>query len=673
MADDLSEGDIGLTDLSLSQSPPNPRLRAIGRIPSAAGSQPSLGLGIPSSARMMNGQLKASSSPDLAERPLPDVNDNTLTVNPRRLVSRSKTLRMPRRMHRTQLSLDGLLMGTEKVAKLRRWILSLITVNFDLEVGPKITSIYPPLRLTHAEAQNIAFSSFPDSSHFEDGSQTHSFRIRMRGPVDGESWDTEAIRPSTADGFIYGFSCFTRTKDGGSKRGYQQTSIVILSHLAYPSLFYTLVSKLAPSFMTHGGPMLEAACHNVANWPDPTPGTILELGFLGTVIHVELPEAIEMQQSMSTLSPGRVIETDIQILASICPSDPPILDHFAAVISHMWSIWECLVLSEPILVFGFSSVTTSRVVWWLRDLLRPVSLRNRGNPPGRSPNDPVQIPLSGDFRPFFTIHDTDHTALVNPRPPQAGLLIGVTNPFFDKACKHWPNMLSLGRPETTQEKKNGPNSPSVFGPIPGWRSTHKRYTSRDHMLLRQLEAACRGSEQAKCVASEALHQHFAARTTALLVPLQRYLQTLIPTPTESRSPLPTGTRLKPFHDAAFFSSLKAHGSVLPFKSSSKQREFYEQQFYFLPSAVLPDPLELTADADPGTFQPSHVTMTFFAKISPNPSMTPFTNGSSTLIATLESSASARVFGLSVASNTESVAVWTGSSGGWAWCGSCPCP
>lgn len=175
MADDLSEADIGLTDLSLSQSPPNPRLRAIGRIPSASGSQPSIGLGIPSSVSMMNGQLKASSSPDLAERPLPDVNDNTLTLNPRRRMSRSKTLRMPRRMHRTQLSLDGLLMGTEKVAKLRRWILSLITgkwclgtnwigmaedvwfvVNFDLEVGPKITSIYPPLRLTHAEAQNMS-------------------------------------------------------------------------------------------------------------------------------------------------------------------------------------------------------------------------------------------------------------------------------------------------------------------------------------------------------------------------------------------------------------------------------------------------------------------------------------------------------------------------------------
>ncbi|KAI1797337.1 hypothetical protein LXA43DRAFT_969315 [Ganoderma leucocontextum] len=507
---------------------------------------------------MINGQLKSSSSPDLPENALPEVSDNSPTVPPRRRVSRSKTLSMlPRRMHRTQLSLDGLLMGTEKIAKLRRWILSLITVNFDLEVGPKITSIYPPLRLTHAEAQNIAFSSFPDSSQFEEGSQTHSFRIRMRGPVDAEDWDPDAVRPNTVDGFIYGFSCFTRTKDGASKRGYQQTSIVILSHLAYPSLFYTLVSKLAPAFMSHGGPMLEAACHNVANWSDPIPGTTLELGFLGTVIHVELPEAIETQQSMSTLTPGRTIETDIQILASICPSDPPILDHFRAVISDLWSIWECLVLSEPILVFGPSPVTTSRAVWWLRDLLRP-------------------IPLSGDFRPFFTIHDTDHTALVNPRPPQAGLLVGITNPFFDKACKHWPNMLSLGRPETTQEKKNSPNSPVVVGPIPGWRSTHKRYMSRDHTLLRQLEAACRGSEQAKCEASETLRQHFTARTTALLVPLQRYLQTLIPTPTESRSPLPVSARLKPFHDAAFFSSLKTHGSPLPFKSNSKQREFYER-------------------------------------------------------------------------------------------------
>ncbi|KAH9945275.1 DUF1630-domain-containing protein [Epithele typhae] len=461
-------------------------------------------------------------------------------------------------MHRTRLSLDGLAMSPEKVAKLRRWILSLVTVNFDLDVGPKITSMYPPLGLTHAEAQNIAFSSFPDSAHFEEGSQTHSFRMRLRSHVDGEPRESDAPRPTTLDGFIYGFSCFTRTKDASSKRGYQQTSIVVLSHLAYPNLFYTLISKLAPSFMTHGGPMLEAACHNISNWSDPLPGTTSELGFLGTVLHVELPEAIETQQSMSAITPARLNETDLQILASICPSDLPMINHFEAVVSHLWSIWECVVLSEPMLIFSPSPAMSSAAVWWLRDLIRP-------------------IPLSGDFRPFFTIHDADHIALVNPRTPPSGLLIGVTNPFFERACKHWPNILSLGRALPQPALKNGSASPGiVVGPAPGWKSTHKRYTSRDHAVLKQLEQACRGSEPARRAASEAMRQHFTARTNALLVPLQRYLQTLIPTPSESRSNLSAAARLKPFQDAAFFASLKAHGSPLPFKSNTKQREFYER-------------------------------------------------------------------------------------------------
>ncbi|KAI0370326.1 DUF1630-domain-containing protein [Pilatotrama ljubarskyi] len=458
-------------------------------------------------------------------------------------------------MHRTRLSLDGLAMGPEKVGKLRRWILSLVTVNFDLEVGPKITSVYPPLSLFHAEAQNIAFSSFPDTSQFDEGSQTHSFRIRLRNPDEGEAWTGDAPRPSTIDGFIYGFSCFTRTKDDSSKRGYQQTSTVILTHLAYPSLFYTLISKLGPSFMNHGGPMLEAACHNIASWPDPKDGTNVELGFLGTVIHAEIPQAIETQQTMSALPPGRMGESDVQMLVSVCPTDPPILVHLEAVISHLWSIWECVVLSEPILIFGTSPAATSIAVWWLRDLLRP-------------------IPLPGDFRPFFTIQDADHTSFVNPRPPPSGILLGVTNPFFERACKHWPHVLSLGRQTSSREKgeKNG----IVIGPPPGWKTTHRRYTSRDHTLLKQLEHACRGSLQAKRQASEALRQHFTSRTTALLVPLQRYLQSLIPTPSESRSNLANSGRLKPFSDAAFFASLKAHGSPLPFKSNAKQKEFYER-------------------------------------------------------------------------------------------------
>lgn len=55
------------------------------------------------------------------------------------------------------------------------------------------------------------------------------------------------------------------------------------------------------------------------------------------------------------------------------------------------------------------------------------------------------MPLASDIRPYFTIHDKDHFSLVNKLPPKAGLLIGVTNPFFEKSCAHWPHILSVGR------------------------------------------------------------------------------------------------------------------------------------------------------------------------------------------------------------------------------------
>jgi hypothetical protein len=43
------------------------------------------------------------------------------------------------------------------------------------------------------------------------------------------------------------------------------------------------------------------------------------------------------------------------------------------------------------------------------------------------------------------MQDSDHAQLVNRLPPKTGLLLGVTNPFFEKSCVHWPHVLSLGR------------------------------------------------------------------------------------------------------------------------------------------------------------------------------------------------------------------------------------
>lgn len=152
---------------------------------------------------------------------------------------------------------------------------------------------------------------------------------------------------------MYGFAHFSQRKDASSKRGYAQVgnlfilrrvgrlwfpspsplrvpinflhlslngltplqrSLVILTHHSYPALFARITALLGPLFQEHGLPMLEAACHNIATWyvpppsshppltpqtkkrSDPTPGMNTELGFLGTVISVELPLSPEQQQ-----------------------------------------------------------------------------------------------------------------------------------------------------------------------------------------------------------------------------------------------------------------------------------------------------------------------------------------------------------------------------------------
>ena len=171
----------------------------------------------------------------------------------------------------------------------------------------------------------------------------------------------------------------------------------------------------------------------------------------------------------------------------------------------------------------------------------------------------------------------------------------------------------------------------TVGPVPGWTTkTHKRYISKDQALLKKLEEAFQGDEHAskQCFsltsrlahvrpgleASEALREHLTSRTTAFLMPLQRYLNTLIPTfadrtvpstpnasttnisSTTPRSPAPSNhlntassrltvsvtpstpapLRLKPFSEVAFLASLKANGTPLPFKSTAKRKEFYER-------------------------------------------------------------------------------------------------
>ncbi|CEL55301.1 Protein DENND6B OS=Homo sapiens GN=DENND6B PE=2 SV=1 [Rhizoctonia solani AG-1 IB] len=287
------------------------------------------------------------------------------------------------------------------------------------------------------------------------------------------------------------------------------------------------------------------------------------------------------------------------IVATLPPQ--PVLPLLVESLDKLWTLWECLVLCDPILVFAPSPSISSAVVWWLRDLIRP-------------------IPFAGDIRPYFHIHDRDFPVLVTKNAPRPGLIIGVTNPYFENVCKHWPHTLSIGATEraprhSTASRHSAALASQTLGPKPGYHTNHNRYISKDRALLKRLEAAIKEGPAAQSEIAIVLRQHFAQRSQQLLTPLNRYFSNLLPKPTDhspspslhapSPSPsfhllsqgssvaaspatrpltaspapssvIPSDVRVKPFNSKDFFASLKTHGAQLPFRSASKQKEFYER-------------------------------------------------------------------------------------------------
>ncbi|KAF7424757.1 hypothetical protein PC9H_010068 [Pleurotus ostreatus] len=564
------------------------------------------------------------------------------------------------------------------VNRVQRWVTGIAVVDFDIDQGPVVCAVYPSMALTTSDVSNIAFSSFPDSPQFEEGSQMHSFRLRL-------THSTSAIipdYPTSQPLFINGFSYFTQCKDPSSRRGYRQQALVLLTLHSYPALFSLVLSLLGPTHSRDGGGgagstdigALKHAFSNWENWPDHIPGESVVLTFLDTEINVDVPHGVDEQLFWSNPAAAQG-SSRIYIPASAPPvhlpsmaalnggtlgSQTPCIPHllnaiplFAAssLLPNLWAIWENLVLCEPILVCGDSPALVSSVIWWIVELGRGLPLSH-----------------SHDIRPYMTINDTDCSALINAkRPGKAGLVLGVTNPWLEKQCMHWGCAISLRGSafgcQTPVIGSQGHNTPIVDSPIGtpssvgspitfqsglkstpassskarfmfgigsgsdpanggfgshGWKSrSYKRYISKDRSLLKKLEDAWKGgNEREQVEATLLLAQHFNARTRELLLPLTRYLNTLIPSPAElaassrlrgsphqtptftpsmaslvtplesqspasSRSSLGTSIsaaapRLKPFSRTAFFASLKDHGCPLPFRSAKQRIQFYER-------------------------------------------------------------------------------------------------
>lgn len=156
----------------------------------------------------------------------------------------------------------------------------------------------------------------------------------------------------------------------------------------------------------------------------------------------------------------------------------------AHVLQHLWTLWEVLLLGEPLMVaaptpsecpagaFGPRAVICAQLRCAAKAcsclLLHPRPLTAR-LPPAHAAACSGAVaallsllapfPYACDFRPFLTIHDLCFAPLAGGALPNRtnGLpcLLGTTNLYFIKALDSWPNVLSTGYAAAQQAQQQG--------------------------------------------------------------------------------------------------------------------------------------------------------------------------------------------------------------------------
>ncbi|KAI8076876.1 uncharacterized protein BX664DRAFT_367385 [Halteromyces radiatus] len=371
------------------------------------------------------------------------------------------------------------------------------------------------LRLLNRKICNC-FSAFPDSNVFEVGDQVFNIRLRASNSL------FAASGPTTTAGFLYGYVFFRQKKDTTIRRGYFQKSLVLLSQHPYIGLFSRIVAILGPAFFDAGQPMLEAAVMNIANWHAPRmDGHILDLPFLGHLLEVELPQPLKPQLLETSTFDMNRMQPDIQ---------------------DLWLLWELILLGEPIIVIAPDPGICSEAVVSLVDLINP-------------------IPYCGDYRPYFTIQDSDFKSFVNKN--RVTTHSTGNNKNITKNRAH--------RSGHSSKPNLGSKSNVLYDFVQGVTSKRKGVIAKDRDLLRMLTEATVRGHPPDWLLNNILRHYFVDLTEKFLVPLNRYFSTLVPKDETSLSQDMKPPQLGPFQTDQFIKSLKEYGSPLPFKSTFKTR------------------------------------------------------------------------------------------------------
>ncbi|XP_062553267.1 protein DENND6A [Armigeres subalbatus] len=456
------------------------------------------------------------------------------------------------------------------------WIHCICVVTFDLELGQAMELIYPKhVILTEQEKTNICYLAFPDSNSGCMGDSQFHIRLRVSPGSESSSlreehleFNCHCLPVHKADpGHFWGFVYFRQIKDASLKRGYFQKSLVLLSRLPFINLFYELTALIAPAFFSSGEPTLEAVCDNICHWPSLMAGENMSLHLLGSIYEISIPKQ-NSKASTEKPRPDASITSSpqTQIIASIHEID--IFKSLQFFLPHIHLLWELILTGEPIVVCGASPTDCSHMVQSLMSLISPLS-------------------YCAESRPYFTIHDTEFKEFTQNKNGHPSIILGVTNPFFAKTLQHWPHMIRLQDSTETilQQKQKQTVTPAgtvtptntssssdsklskikqitnkLLESSPGVYTQYKPFISKDKAFIKKIILGIK-TERPPSVQSALLRRHFLELTQSFMIPLERYLASLMPLQKDI-SPFKSAPLPNPFKQEDFLSTLDGNGPHL---------------------------------------------------------------------------------------------------------------
>ncbi|XP_070109924.1 protein DENND6B isoform X2 [Equus przewalskii] len=441
-------------------------------------------------------------------------------------------------------------------ARFSAWLECVCVVTFDLELGQALELVYPSdFRLTDKEKSSICYLSFPDSHSGCLGDTQFSFRIRQCGGQrspwhDDRHYDTGApVSLQREPAHYFGYVYFRQVKDSSVKRGYFQKSLVLVSRLPFVRLFQALLSLIAPEYFDKLAPCLEAVCNEIDQWPAPMPGQTLNLPVMGVILQVRIPSRVDKPESSAPKQCGHenLLPAPV-VLSSVHELD--LFRCFQPVLAHVQTLWELMLLGEPLVVLAPSPAMSSEMVLALTRCLHPLK-------------------FCCDYRPYFTIHDSEFREFTTRTQAPPNVVLGVTNPFFIKMLQHWPHILRVGEPRMSgdlpkQVKLKKPSRLKTLDTKPGLYTAYTAHLHRDKALLKRLLKGLQ-KKRPSDMQTALLRRHLLELTQSFIIPLEHYMTSLMPL---QKSIMPwkvgveTPPQIRPFRQDDFLCSLEHAGPQL---------------------------------------------------------------------------------------------------------------